>query len=444
VADDAREPPAPHRRILLGLVAGALAGAAARAWSGSGSSLDRMVAVAEPLGRVWLAALVMVVIPLVLSSLAVGVAGLGGLSRRLGRIGAITFLGFGVLTTLSTLLGLFAMGAVQPGSRLDPAVRAELLERYGERVEAGREAAPPLGADLLIRIVPRNPVKAAADGEMLPVIFFSLMLGLALAGMPAERARALLSVLESLGHTTVAMIGLVMRLAPYAVFCLIFAVTARFGNELLLGLAGYVATVLGSLLLFQTLGYALVLRLVAGREPLEFFRKTQVVVLTAFSTSSSNATLPTTLRTAREQLGVPGDVAGFVLPLGATLNMNGTALFEGATVLFLAQVFGVPLDPLQQLLVVALSVLTAIGTAGVPGGSIPLLMTVLAVAGVPVEGIAIVLGVDRLLDMCRTVLNVTGDLVVACVVMRFAPVPTSLANPASPVAEPAPPRSSRS
>jgi DAACS family dicarboxylate/amino acid:cation (Na+ or H+) symporter len=217
----------------------------------------------------------------------------------------------------------------------------------------------------------------------------------------------------------VAIIEIVMSLAPIGVFCLIFSVTARFGYDLLVNLLMYVLTVVATLAAFEFVAYPIVLRLVAHRRPREFFRKAEIVLLTAFSTSSSNATLPTTMRVAREALGIPREIAGFVLPLGATLNMNGSALFEGATVLFLAQVFGVELSLGAQLVVVVMAVITAIGTAGIPGGSIPLLMMILGMVGVPIEGIAIVLGVDRLLDMCRTVLNVTGDLVTAAVVERF-------------------------
>ena len=225
--------------------------------------------------------------------------------------------------------------------------------------------------------------------------------------------------MESLGHIVVAIIELVMRIAPIGVFCLIFSVTARFGYDLLFSLMKYVLTVLGSLAFFQVAGYALVLKLISRWSPKEFFRKIRLVMLTAFSSSSSNATLPTTIQVAEEDLGIPRQIAGFVLPLGATMNMNGTALFEGATVLFLAQVFGVHLSIGAQIIVVLMSVVTAIGTAGVPGGSIPLLMMVLGLVGVPMEGIAIILGVDRILDMCRTVLNVTGDLVTATIVNRF-------------------------
>ena len=277
--------------------------------------------------------------------------------------------------------------------------------------------------NLLVNIVPRNPVKAAANGDMLAVIFFALVLGIALTRMREDRVAPLKGVLESLGEAMVAIIELVMKLAPLGVFCLIFSVAARFGYQLLWNLLKYMLTVLGSMLLFQIVGYGLVLRLLARRSPLDFLRRIRVVMVTAFSTSSSNATLPTTIQTAERDLGISPQVAGFVLPLGATMNMNGTALFEGATVLFLAQVFGVHLGLGQQLVVVLMSVVTAIGVAGIPGGSLPLLMMVLAMVGVPPEGIALILGVDRLLDMSRTVLNVSGDLVTATLVERFCGKP---------------------
>jgi DAACS family dicarboxylate/amino acid:cation (Na+ or H+) symporter len=307
---------------------------------------------------------------------------------------------------------------------LDPAVRERLLETYRGQAEGAMGlSGGTFGIDLLVKVVPRNPVKAAAEGDMLAVIFFSIMLGVALTALPAEKAAPMRALLDSLGHVTVAIIEMVMKVAPLGVFCLIFSVTARFGYDLLLNLLMYVLTVVGTLAAFQLVVYPLVLALVARRSPREFFRKAEIVFLTAFSTSSSNATLPTSMRVARDDLGVPPEIAGFVLPLGATLNMNGSALFEGATVLFLAQVFGVELSLGAQLVVVVMAVVTAIGAAGIPGGSIPLLMMILGMVGVPMEGIAIILGVDRLLDMCRTVLNVTGDLVTATVVDRFEGTP---------------------
>jgi dicarboxylate/amino acid:cation (Na+ or H+) symporter, DAACS family len=409
-----------HNRILLALVAGAALGVATNLATGGGAGVDGLVGnVTEPLGKMWLASLIMVVIPLIVSTLSLGVAGLGSL-RRLGRIGLVTLASFVTLTVLATLLGLLAMNAVEPGRSLDPGVRQRLLETYRGQVDGAMGlSGSSFGIDLLVKIVPRNPVKAAADGDMLAVIFFSLMLGVALTTLSAERAEPMLRWLDSLGHVTVAIIEIVMSLAPIGVFCLIFSVTARFGYDLLVNLLMFVLTVVTTLVAFEFVVYPVVLRLVARRSPREFFRKAEIVLLTAFSTSSSNATLPTSMRVAREELGIPREIAGFVLPLGATLNMNGSALFEGATVLFLAQVFGVPLSLGAQLVVVVMAVITAIGAAGIPGGSIPLLMMILGMVGVPIEGIAIVLGVDRLLDMCRTVLNVTGDLVTATIVERF-------------------------
>ncbi len=429
-----------HTKILLGLLAGAVAGVSANRLAAGAGWLEWLTkSVTEPAGRMWLSALIMVVIPLIVSTLSLGVSGLGSV-KRLGRIGLLSLLTFLSLTALSTMLGLLVMNTLRPGHGLDPAVKQRLMEAYRGQAEGAMGlSSTAFGIDLLVKIVPRNPVKAAADGDMLAVIFFALMVGIALTTLSPEKARPMAQFLDSLGHVTVAIIEMVMKLAPLGVFCLIFSVTARFGFELLFNLLKYVLAVVGSLLLFQVVGYSAILRLFSRISPGEFFRKTRIVMLTAFSTSSSNATLPTTLRVAQDELRLPREIAGFVLPLGATMNMNGTALFEGATVLFLAQVFGVPLSLPAQLVVVIMSVVTAIGVAGIPGGSIPLLMMVLGMVGVPMEGIAIILGVDRILDMCRTVLNVTGDLVTAAVVTRFEGAGLSAAVPS-----PAPSPSSRS
>ena len=410
-----------HTKILLGLIAGAISGVTVNFFVGNGDeSTGRFVSlVTEPIGRMWLNALIMVVVPLIISTLAVGVAGLGSL-RRLGRIGVVTMMSFMSLTLISTVLGLAAVNLVRPGDGLEPELTERLIETYQGQTEGAMGLAEgALSMDLLIRIIPRNPIQAAADGEMLAIIFFALMLGVALTMLPEEKGAPMLRFLESLGHVTVAIIGLVMVVAPLGVFCLIFSVTARFGFEILFNLMKYVGTVVGTLGLFVIVVYPLILKFVARRNPLEFLLKARVAVLTAFSTSSSSATLPTSLRVAQENLGISRGVAGFVLPLGATLNMDGTALFEGITVLFIAQVFGADLSLGAQAIVVLMSVVTSIGVAGIPGGSIPILMMVLSMVGVPVEGIAIVLGVDRILDMCRTTVNVTGDLVCTAVVERF-------------------------
>ncbi|MCX7886187.1 MAG: dicarboxylate/amino acid:cation symporter [Verrucomicrobiae bacterium] len=408
-----------HTKILLALVFGAAVGVTCNLTAGPANMEGVVSKFTEPIGRMWLNALIMIVIPLILATLSLGVVGLGDL-RTLGRIGLITIVAFVTLTALSTTLGLVAMNVFRPGAGLPAPVRDRLMETYqGEAKGAMGLASSRFGVELFVRIIPRNPIQAMANGEMLAVIFVALMLGVALLFIGREKAEPLLRLMESLGHVVVAIIDLVMRVAPLGVFCLVFSVTARFGHGLLLQLLKYMLVVIGSLAAFLFAVYPLVLRVIARRNPWEFFRKIRLAMLTAFSTSSSNATLPTSMRVAEQELGFDRAVSGFVLPLGATMNMNGTALFEGATVLFLAQVFGVHLTLASQLIVVVMSVLMAIGTAGIPSGSIPLLMIVLQMVGVPAEGIAIVLGVDRLLDMCRTTLNVTGDLVTAAIVQRL-------------------------
>jgi DAACS family dicarboxylate/amino acid:cation (Na+ or H+) symporter len=410
-----------HTRILIGLLLGACVGVVVNLVAGGRPQVSWIITnVTDPLGRVWLNGLIMVVIPLIVSTVALGVAGLGSLAR-VGRVGVVALLTFLALTSVATVLGLAAVNVVRPGAGLDPEMTARRIETYRGQAEGALGLAQgALTIDTFVSMVPRNPVAAAANGEMLAVIVFALLLGVGATLVPRPQAEPLLRVLESVAHVMVAIIGLVMTVAPIAVFALVFGVTARFGFELLGSLVAYIVTVIGALAIFTAVGYPLALRFVARRSPSEFFRRARVVMLTAFSTSSSNATLPTTLRVAQEDLGIRPEVAGFVVPLGATMNMNGTALFEGVTVLFLAQVFGVSLGLGQQLVVVLMSVVTAIGVAGVPGGSLPLLMMVLAMVGVPGEGIALILGIDRILDMCRTTVNVTGDLVTAAIVNRYA------------------------
>jgi len=375
--------------------------------------------VTEPIGKMWLSAMIMVVIPLIISTLSIGVAGLGSF-KKLGRMGIITLVCFLSLTTVSTLFGLVVMNTFKPGQNLDSNVKAQLMETYKGQTESAMGLSDKtLSIDLLVKIIPRNPVKAAAEGDMLAVIFFALMLGMALTMLPANKAKPMLEFLDSLGHITVAILELVMKVAPIGVFCLIFSVMARFGFYLLFNLARYMVLVIGAMIVFVLIIYPLFLWFLGRWNPWLFFRQIKLVMITAFSTSSSNATLPTTMRVAEEEMKIPKEISSFVLPLGATMNMNGTSLFEGATILFLAQVFGVELKLGAQVVVVLMSVVTAIGVAGIPGGSIPLIMMVLGMVGVPMEGIAIILGVDRILDMCRTTLNVAGDLVTATIVNRF-------------------------
>ncbi len=420
-----------HTRIMLGLLVGALAGLGSNfLWHGTPGLAWFTDTVAQPVGQVFLRMLFMVVIPLVFTSLALGVASLGDL-RRIGRIGAKT-LGFFLATTaLAATLGLTLVNLVQPGDAIAPETRAELLEEFrgeaGEKMAAAQ--ATKFGINTFVAIVPRNPLGAAASGDMLGLIFFTIVFGVALTLLPKETADPVLKVLDGIGQAVMQMIGFAMRLAPYGVAGLLFGVTAKFGFDVLRPLGLYVVVVLAGLALHQFGVLTVLAKVLAGVGPMTLLRRTRTLVVTALSTSSSNATLPTTIRTAQEQFGVPPQVAGFVLPLGATMNMNGTALFEGMTVLFLAQVFGIDLSLGTQIIVVVMSVITAVGVAGVPSGSIPLLVMVLGMVGVPGEGIALVLGVDRILDMARTVPNVTGDLLTSLWITKSEGLPFGPISP---------------
>jgi DAACS family dicarboxylate/amino acid:cation (Na+ or H+) symporter len=274
-----------------------------------------------------------------------------------------------------------------------------------------------------------------AEGDMLAVMVFALFLGIGIAATPGEAPRRLAEALQGLYEVTMTLLGLVISAAPVGVACLLFTLTARLGYELLGLLAAYVLVVVAGLAIQQFGVYALVVRGLGGISARDFFRGVRPAMLTAFSTASSNATLPTTLLVAERDLALPTHVSRFVLGLGSTANQNGTALFEGVTVLFLAQFFGVELSLPQQLLVMGICVLGGIGTAGVPAGSIPVIAMILTLIGIPAEGIGVILGVDRLLDMCRTTVNVTGDLAAAVVVSR--------AEAAAAPAPPQPPASAR-
>lgn len=409
-----------HTKILAGLVAGAVAGIASNALWQDAPALTWVVDnVAQPIGQIFLRMLFMVVVPLVFTSIALGVASIGDV-RKVGRIGGKT-LGFFVgTTTLAVVIGLLLVNIVQPGHAIDPAVRSALLDTYAADAASKVDAAAStsFGINTFVNIVPRNPLDSAARGDMLGLIFFTLVFGIALAKLPESVSRPVIKVIEGVGEAVGVMIGFAMKLAPIGVTALIFGVTARFGFDVVQSLGLYVVMVLVGLTLHLVGVIGTLARMITGIRHADFFRRIRALIVTAFSTSSSNATLPTTIRTAQEEFGVPRQVAGFVIPLGATLNMNGTALFEGMTVLFLAQVFGVDLSLGTQAIVIVMSVITAIGVAGVPSGSIPLLVMVLEMVGVPGEGIALILGVDRILDMARTVPNVTSDLLTSLFITK--------------------------
>jgi DAACS family dicarboxylate/amino acid:cation (Na+ or H+) symporter len=417
-----------HTRILLGMAAGGIAGLTARFLlpanaDGTANKTLEFVArnIAEPLGQVFLRLIFMVVVPLVFTALALGVAQIGDL-RRLGKLGLRT-LGYTVLlSSLSVVIGLGLVNTLRPGTRLTAEKREDLKRRYttGDIKAVAQAKQAKSARDTLLDIIPRNPLQemvGAIDGSspgggMLAVMFFSLAVGVAITTRPAETG-GLVATLEGVYQVAMALIGFAMRLAPIGIAGLMFSVTALLGVEILWTLAYYMGVVVLGLALHMFGVYSACVSLFARMSPRTFFSGIWEAVLTAFSTSSSSASLPTALRVAEQRLGIRRDIASFVLTVGSTANQNGTALYEGITVLFLAQVFGVELTLAQQLQVVLMSILAGIGTAGVPGGSLPLVVVVMQSVGVPGEGIGIILGVDRLLDMCRTTVNVAGDIAVA-------------------------------
>ena len=415
-----------HVRILLGLAIGAGTGGLARSVLGPDSArLNGIIGhIAEPAGQLFLRALLMTVVPLVTSSLIVGVAGIGDV-RRLGRVGLKT-LGYTlVISVISVLIGLFLANTVKPGTHLAPETRDRLLAQYG--TAAAGLASPTSAAanespvlSFVKMLVPANPVESMARStpDMIGLMFFSIVFGAALTLLKPESAAPVVALLNGIFEAVAKVIDIVMKFAPVGVGCLIFTMTARFGFGFLLSLGWYVLTVLAGLSIHMFIVYPLALKLFARVSPVEFFKRVRTVMLTAFSTSSSNATLPTALRVSELNLGVPRDIGAFVLTVGATANQNGTALYEGVTVLFLAQLAGVDLTLSQQLMVLYLAILGSIGTAGVPAGSIPFVVAVLVTVGINPALIAIIIGVDRLLDMCRTVLNVVGDMTAAVYVAR--------------------------
>jgi len=397
-----------HTKILLGLILGALAGGLANALFPDAGWVSWIADnIAGPVGQIFLRMLFMTVVPIVFISITLGVAGIGDM-KTLGRLGGRTMGYFGLSTLMAAVIGLTLVNTIRPGGGVDAATRDALMATYSTSAQG--LTTPEFGVSTFVNIVPRNPVAAAADMDMLGLIFFALILGAALTMIPKERSAPVVSVLEGLGDAVIKIIDLAMKLAPYGVFGLIFVMTSKFGWHLLSQLGLYVLVVLLGLAIHGTLGVSFLVKAFGRMSPIKFWKSIEAPFITAFSTSSSMATLPTSISTAETELDVSPKIAGFVLPLGATMNMNGTSLYEGVTILFLAQVFGVDLSIGTQVIVVILAVLTAVGAAGVPGGSIPLMMVVMQTVGVPPEGIAIILGVDRILDMSRTTLNVSGDL----------------------------------
>ncbi len=417
-------------RILIGLAVGTLLGLAtllAGRWEPAALTFmkDFATSVLDPFGQVFLRMLFFVVIPLVFTSLVAGVAQLGRLDR-LGPLAGRTFTLFFLNMAVAVGLGLIMMNLLRPGDHLDSGAKVMLMEEFGgaaRRHAATAASAPAVTLSGLVEMfMPKNLFGAVmghtngAIGDVLPLIVFALLVGVVGAGLPEERRRGLLSALDLVSELMTGIVRLALRLAPYAVPAMIYSVVVKVGLDILVALGVFALGCLSVMLLHLFGTMSLWLRFWTDRRPLEFFRDVRGVLVTAFSTSSSNATLPAALECSKGVLGLRPGVAGFVLPLGTTMNMSGTALYEGCVVLFVAQVFGVDLSVGQQLTLLLLSVLSAVAVAGIPGGSLPLIAGLLATFGIPPEGIGVVLGVDRILDMSRSMTNVGCDLVTTVVV----------------------------
>ena len=418
------------KRILWGLVIGVVA---AVVTLGAGwlhpATLDVMqrvsTAVFDPLGQIFLRMLFFVVIPLVFTSLASGVAQLGQLDK-LGPLAGRTFFLFALNMLIAVMIGLAMMNTVQPGHHLDEAARTQLMQEYGGSAQQTidkKAAQPGMSFSTLVEMfMPRNLIGAVAGpsrdalGDVLPLIMFAILVGAAATQLPQKQRKRVQGALDTVTELMTRIVGFALELAPYAVPAMIYSVIVKVGVDVLLALSVFVVgcTVALALHLFGTM--SLWIRFLAKRSPLTFFRQIRALLITAFSTSSSSACLPASLAVAHEELNISPSTAGFVLPLGATMNMSGTALFEGCVVLFVAQTFGIELTLSHQVVLMLLSVLSAVAVAGIPGGSLPMIAGLLATFGIPPEGIGIIIGVDRILDMMRTTVNVGSDIVTAAVV----------------------------
>lgn len=401
-------------RILSAMAAGIVLGSSLNLLShsamgagGLGSFIDVYVVggLFDVIGRIFVASLKLLVVPLVFVSLVCGSSSLGD-SARMGPIAGKTLLFYLGTTAIAVTGALFFAVLIGPGSSIELDTSATFSPT----------AAPPL-KEVLVNIFPSNPIAAMANGEMLQIIVFALLFGYALskAGDAGKRMAAYFSDLEAI---VMKMVGILMELAPYGVFALLARLFADMGLGAILDLGAYFLTVLGLLLLHGTLTYSLLLKTFTGLPPMILMRKMRSVWAFAFSTSSSGATLPVTLRTVEKKLGVSNSVAGFTIPLGATVNMDGTAIMQGVATVFIAQVYGFDLSMSAYITVILTATLASVGTAAVPGVGLITLAMVLEQAGLPVEGIALIIGVDRLLDMVRTVVNVTGDATAAVVVSK--------------------------
>lgn len=414
---ETKAPPVKPSALIVSLIAGMILGSIAH--QAPDVPLIKALAthVLPPVGQIFLRLIFMIVVPVVFSAIVLGIYELAE-GQQFGGVARRTLVWTLILSGISVAVGVTLVNVFQPGRivSIDMGIASQSKDTLAS-IAANASAGKSFG-QALVDIIPRNPLEAAVkalDGEMLSLMFFALAFGFALyqtTGQP----RTVHGILKELFDVCLYLMRYALKLAPFAVFALTFGSFYRSGLELLAPLGAYVAVVIGGLLVQMVVVYGSALRVFTGRSPWQFFQSCREVMLYAFATASSNASLPQSLETAEHKLKLPPHISRFVLTVGATANQNGTALFEGVTVLFLAQLTGVNLDLSQQMQVVGMSILAGVGTAGVPGGSLPLVMVLLKQLNIPPESLGLILGLDRLLDMCRTTVNVTGDLTIAALV----------------------------
>lgn len=395
-------------KILIGLILGIVAGIV----------FGPRAAIIEPVGTIFLRLITLVVVPLVFISLLLGTAGVGDI-KSVGRMGLKTLAYFIFTTVLALSIGLALANLVKPGSGLNQEVQARVQKTTETQAPIDlQKLQKPSTIQVLIDIVPTNPVKAFTEGNMLQVIFLALLFGTVLTIIPKEKSQPLIIFLDGLNDAVIQVVHIAMKLAPYGVLALIASVTGKFGLNILFTLFKYAATVIGGLLFYTIVWNSLAVASLGKMSPWYFFRGVREALLIAFSTSSSNATLPVALD-CLDRIGISRQYSSFVMPLGATINMDGTALYQGVSALFIAQLYGIPIGIDGQLMIVLMATLASVGAAGVPSAGIITLVMVLKQIGVPLEGLALILGVERFLDMCRTTTNVTGNLACSVVVQRW-------------------------
>lgn len=410
-----------HYKLLIGLIVGIVAGTFAHTYQDVGWLDNLNTYLMVPVGQIFLRLLFMIVVPMVFSALVLGVFDLAR-HQGVGRVATKTLFYTVIASTCSVLIGIGLVNFFKPGQgfQIDTSVFAQAKTNV-ETISANAKASKNF-AQALVEVIPKNPLDAAVkalEGEMLALMFCALFFGFAFylyQKTSGKEELAIMTIFDEVFNASLKIVEVAMKIAPYAVFSIVFNTAYKFGLSIFESLFYFSAVVVAGLLIQQFVVYSFLLKFVAKRSPLAFFSGSKDVMLYAFSTSSSNACLPKSIEVAESKLGLTPSISRFVLTVGATANQNGTALFEGVTVLFLAQVFGVDLSIAQQFQVVLMCIIAGIGTAGVPGGSLPLIMIIMNGVGIPAEGIALILGVDRFLDMCRTTLNVSGDLVIAALV----------------------------